>query len=59
MLYVSDTPKQALDKIISELLYSEISDKDLVISKDKLYNYVVALEKVRSSMSTGPKIGRG
>jgi hypothetical protein len=58
MIYVSDSPKRGLDKIIDQFLYSEISDKDLVIPKDKLYNYVVVLEKVRSEMATGPKVGR-
>ena len=58
MLYVSDSPKHGLDKIIDQLLYSEISDKDLVIPKDELYNYVVVLEKVRSAVATGPKVGR-
>ena len=58
MVHVSDTPAKGIDKIIDELLYSEISDKDLVIPKDKLYNYVVVLEKVRSVMSAPAKIGR-
>tara|TARA_R100000664_G_scaffold33480_1_gene50701 strand:- start:378 stop:557 length:180 start_codon:yes stop_codon:yes gene_type:complete len=58
MLYLSDSASAGLDKIIDQILYSEISNKDLVISKDKLYNYRVVLEKVRSGMTSSPKSGK-
>jgi len=58
MLYLSDSAKVGLDKIIDQILYSEISNKDLVISKDKLYKYRVVLEKVRSGVTSGPKYGK-
>ena len=55
MLYVSDSASVGLNKIIDEILYSEISNKDLVISKDKLYKYRVVLEKARSGVASGSK----
>ena len=55
MIYTSDSPLSGLDKIIDEFTESEINDKDLVIPRDKIYNYLVVLEKVRGKMSTGTR----
>jgi hypothetical protein len=58
MLYLSDSASAGLNKIIDQILYSEISNKDLVITKDALYKYRVVLEKVRSTVELGPKSGK-
>ena len=47
MLKVSDSFRESIDKILMELYSAQVSNKDLVIPLESLYNYVHVLEHLR------------